>query len=109
MNSLFITVFISFSYLTVLSPLMAQTDSITNERIPIKAEQLESHWNVNCLDSLTKAKQILSKIDSFSVDTSTLENDIKKCMYIYNTPGTAHFQATPDFKQLYYNLNQHLN
>lgn len=88
--------------------LPAQTDSIVNERIPVTAQQLESHWKVDCGAALKQAEHFLAKSTEVSHDVhedSGLHSDIEKCMYIYNSPNSAHYSDMPDYKALLDKLN----
>ena len=80
--------------------LLAQNDSITNERIPVKAKQLEEHWNIDCDGIFQITQQHLADQGDKSIDPALLYDDIKKCIHIYNTPDSAHYKAEPDFTQL---------
>ena len=100
-----VTVIFNLCYVVSLSPLLAQTDSIANERIPVKAKQLEAHWNVDCTDILQKTERFLANSSDKTEENFALDSDIKKCIYIYNTPNTAHYKAKPDYKQLLDKVN----
>ncbi len=93
-------------YLVFSSPVIAQTDSIANERIPVKSEDLEAHWNVECASLVKKTERVLANHGGNVDEISVLRHDIKKCMYIYNTPDSAHYKAEPDYKRLLDKLNE---
>lgn len=78
------------------SLLMAQTDSIVNERLPVKARELEAHWDVDCDQTLKTTKQYLASPGVDSSEHVRLYRDAEKCAHIYNTPDTDYFKAEPD-------------
>ena len=93
-------ILLGFCHLLILSSLSAQTDSIANERIPVRAEQLEAHWAVDCAEVFIETQRILASGSDLPEEKSPSSSDIKKCIYIYNTPDSAHYKPNPDYKQL---------
>lgn len=84
----------------------ADPDSIANERIPVKAEQLESHWKVNC--ALT-SKETLVYLENEHYQRETeqkLSENLKKCGYIYNITDSVHYKPEPDYQLLLEKLGE---
>ena len=92
-------------YLNSISACFAQADSITNERIPIKAKQLEAHWQVNCDQTLVNAEHLLIAGNRRNGAITTIQKDLEKCTHIYNTPNTIHFKPKPDYRLIHKKLN----
>ena len=92
--------------LLYISPLFAQSESITNERVPVKAKQLEAHWNINCEDTIKNVSKFLAANNKNATEKLDLQSAIKKCIYIYNTKNSTHYKAKPDFTELLDKLNK---
>ncbi len=98
----------------LLSPAQAgNSDSLSNERIPVTSEELERHWQVDCagsvrnllaltastLDPNNRNKTGTAASTDLLVSRSCVQApDIQKCALIYNTPGATFYQACPDYQ-----------
>ena len=84
-------------------------NSIANERVPVKAEQLESHWKVNC--SLTSKQTLLyleNRVYQRETEQKLLDN-LNKCRFIYNMPDSVHYKPKPDYQLLLKKLGELYN
>ena len=109
-----LTLPICITCLLLASPVQAgNSDSLSNERIPVTSEELERHWQVDCagsvrnllaltastLDPNNRNKTGTAASTHLLVSRSCAQApDIQKCALIYNTPGAAFYQACPDYQ-----------
>ncbi len=77
------------------------SESIVNERIPVKAGELESHWQVNCKLVYDQALDYLQNKTYLAEIHQQLSADLRKCGYIYNISGSQHYQVEPDYLLLH--------
>jgi hypothetical protein len=78
--------------LLVAAPLLANGNAdAVNERIPVRHDEMELHWNINCADSWTNLAQSPENV------TAQLQQQLLLCGMIYQPPGEPAVHRCPDY------------
>lgn len=85
--------------LTLVSPAFAADDSsAVNERIPVRKDEVESHWQVDCHELW---RQLATSTDTgeYCGLSAGQRSDLRLCSYIYQPPGEQIAEPCPDYQR----------
>ena len=87
--------------LLVLAPLVVAdpASDAVNERIPVSAAEMETHWRVDCEKTWASLGRVAieSGPDGQCLILPTLRRELELCAFIYQPPGGAIRRKCPDF------------
>ena len=71
-----------------------------NERIPVSAAELETHWGVDCLATWATLSGQVEKSEAGEecLVSPQLRRPLELCVFIYQRPGDAVSLACPDYR-----------
>lgn len=96
MRILFYLVFLSLPAMQVCAE---DSSNAVNERITVTPAEMESHWQVDCANSWTRAVELReSSVPAVCALPPDLQRELKLCAFIYQPPGQQPTQLGPDYQ-----------
>ena len=74
----------------------AGTSDAVNERIPVRNDEMELHWQVDCRATWQQVRNMANSTNSCQGDPGIL-HDLKLCSFIYQPPGEEPDEQSPDY------------
>jgi len=84
--------------LAVVDVVAAESD-LVNERVPVSAAAMESHWGVNCAATVRALGN--ASAQRAGQEHDALGQALAKCRYIHQPPGDGNSNACPDYAALH--------
>jgi hypothetical protein len=79
----------------------ADTESLANERVPVNRLRMEAQWGVDCEAALAQVEAMArddAELSGGPFDSAQLDEGLRRCGLIYNTPDTDLFAPCPDYR-----------
>lgn len=85
--------------LTASLALADSDSSAVNERIPVRKEQVEAHWKVDCAGSWASLLELRVEAGQYGCILPVyLQRQLQLCAFIYQPPGESFVHAGPDYQ-----------
>ncbi len=72
------------------------TSDAVNERIPVRNDEMEIHWQVDCQATWLQLRSMVESQASCQAEPGLLR-DLQLCSFIYQPPGEESSEQSPDY------------